>query len=78
MNTTPRSRTQLLQSIIDLLEEFPAQKPRRCEGCGYSLKFVSVHFHLSGTGMNWNVSLPFCPVCDRDNVEHMPFRETIH
>lgn len=78
MNTTPRSGTQLLQFIIDLLEEFPPPKPRRCQGCGSAMQFASAHFLLSGTAMNWNVSLPFCPLCDREKIQEIAFPETIH
>jgi len=78
VNTTPRSGTQLLQFIIDLLEEFPPPKQRRCQGCGSAMKFASAHFPLSVSAMNWNLSLPFCPLRDRENIEEIPSPETIH
>jgi len=32
---------------------------------------VDVDFLLSGTDMNWKVSLPFCPVCDGPILENL-------
>lgn len=79
MGTAPLSRAQILQSIKDLLErESSPPKPRQCQRCGSSMQFVSAHFLLSGTAMNWNASLPFCPICHRENAEDIPSPETIH
>ena len=32
------------------------------------MQFVDAHFLL----MNWNLSLPFCPVCDREILDDLP------
>jgi hypothetical protein len=42
------------------------------------MQFVQTHFLLRGTTMNWNVPLPFCPVCDTEIVQDLPSTETIH
>jgi hypothetical protein len=36
------------------------------------MQFVDAHFLLRSTAMNWNVSLPFCPVCDREILNDLP------
>ncbi len=72
------SKAQILQSIKDFLTESSIAKPRECWRCGTSLRFVDTSFQLTGTAMNWNVPLPFCPVCDREIVEGLPHPETIH
>jgi hypothetical protein len=72
------SKAQILQSIKDFLTESSIAKPRECCRCGTSLRFVDTNFLLTGTAMNWNVPLPFCPVCDREILEDLPHSETIH
>jgi hypothetical protein len=76
MEIAPPSKAEILQSIKDFLEAeslFP--KPRQCRRCGTSMQFVDAHFLL----MNWNVSLPFCPVCDWEILDDLPPpAETIH
>jgi hypothetical protein len=72
------SKAQILQSIKDFLTESSIAKPRECWRCGTSLRFVDTNFLLTGTAMNWNVPLPFCPVCDREILEDLPHSETIH
>lgn len=42
------------------------------------MQFVNTHFLLRGTALNWNVPLPFCPVCDTEIVQDLPSTETIH
>jgi hypothetical protein len=69
----PPSKAEILQSIEDFLEaESSPPKPRQCRRCGTSMQFVDAHFLLRSTAMNWNVSLPFCPVCDREILNDLP------
>ncbi len=42
------------------------------------MQFIDANFLLRGTGMNWHVSLPFCPVCDPEVLRDVPRAETIH
>lgn len=73
------SKAQILQSIKDFLKEQSSpSKPRHCRRCGTEFLFVDAHFLLRGTAMNWNVPLPFCPICDREFLEDLPHPETIH
>jgi len=71
-------KAQILQSIKDFLDESTTAKPRQCWRCGTSLHFIDTHFLLRGTAINWNVPLPFCPACDREILEDLPGRETVH
>jgi hypothetical protein len=76
---TPRYRAQILQSIKQFLEDgFPPATPRQCRRCGSSMQAVDVDFLVSGTEINWKVSLPFCPVCDKAVLDDMHRPETIH
>jgi hypothetical protein len=79
VETTPPSRAQLLQSIKNFLkEETSSAQARQCRLCGASMQFVDAHFVLTGSGMARKVSLPFCPVCDREILKNLPCPETIH
>ncbi len=42
------------------------------------MQAVDVDFLLSGTDMSWQVSLPFCPLCDRTILESLTRAEKIH
>jgi len=72
------SKAQILQSIKDFLDESSLAKPRQCRHCGLAMQFIDANFLLRGTGMNWHVSLPFCPVCDPEVLRDVPRAETIH
>lgn len=73
------SKAQILQSIKDFLDaEASHPKLRQCRYCGSAMEFVQANFLLGGTGMNWNVSLPVCPVCDGATLRDLPRAETIH
>lgn len=76
MRRTPNP--QILQSIKDFLDagSSPPQ-PRKCRQCGSAMQFINAHFVL-GTATNCNLSLPVCPVCDREVMETLPCPETIH
>jgi hypothetical protein len=75
---TPPSKAQVLQSIKELLERPLPAVPQHCTHCGALMQFVNTHFLLRGTALNWNVPLPFCPVCDTEIVQDLPSTETIH
>ena len=73
------TKAQVLQSIKDFLtEESTHSKPRQCWRCGLSMQFVDANFLLRDSAMSWNVSLPFCPVCDWEILKDMSQAETIH
>jgi hypothetical protein len=40
--------------------------------------FVGAHFLLNGTTLRRDVSLPVCPVCEREILKNLPRPETIH
>jgi hypothetical protein len=42
------------------------------------MQFVDANFLLRVSTMNWNVSLPFCPVCDREILKEFSQAETIN
>jgi hypothetical protein len=73
------TKAQVLQSIKDFLtDESTHSKPRQCRLCGLAMRFVEANFLLRDSEMSWNVSLPFCPVCDREILKDMSQAETIH
>lgn len=75
----PPTKEQILQSIKNLLEKVPSPaRPQSCGRCGSAIHFINTHFLLHSTATRWNVPLPFCPVCDREILENLPCRETIH
>jgi formate dehydrogenase maturation protein FdhE len=79
VETTPPSKAQLLQSIENFLKkEVSSAEAQQCRLCGASMQFVDAHFVLTGSGMARKVSLPFCPVCDREILKELPRPETIH
>jgi hypothetical protein len=42
------------------------------------MQLLGLRFLLSGTNINRNLSLPVCPVCEREVLETLPRPETIH
>lgn len=78
-STPPPSRAQILRSIKELLEKRPSPlPPQRCVRCGDLMHFLDAHFLLRGTHMDWDVPLPYCPVCDKAILQVLPCPETIH
>lgn len=79
MATTTLSKAQILRSLKDFLEQKSSPpKPRSCPHCGSPMQLLGAHFLLIGTSMNRNLSLPVCPVCEREVLETLPRPETIH
>lgn len=42
------------------------------------MQFLETHFLLRGTAMNWNVPLPFCPLCDEEILKDISCREVVN
>jgi hypothetical protein len=79
VGTTPLSQAQILRSIEDFLDqESSPPKPQQCRHCGSPMQFVDVRFLLCGTTMHRGVSLPICPVCEREILKNLPRPESIH
>jgi len=77
--TTPLAKAQILRPLKDFLKEkSPPPKPHSCPHCGSPMQLLGARFLLSGTTLNRNVSLPGCPVCEREVLETLPRPETIH
>ena len=73
------SKAQILQSLKDFLKEKSLPpKAEECQHCGRVMKFFEAHLALRGTLLQWSVSLPFCPACDRGILKDLPVAETIH
>jgi hypothetical protein len=72
-------KTQVRQSTKDFVtEEFTHSKRKQCRRCGLAMQFVDANFLLRGGAMNWNVSLPSCPVCGREILRDLSQAQTIH
>jgi hypothetical protein len=54
----------LLDCIKNFFPESEGEKQQLCTNCGSSMRFLDAQFQLFGTEMKWDVSLPFCPICD--------------
>jgi hypothetical protein len=58
-----------LPSIIDFLARGSSSAKQICDQCHSSMKFLNGHFCIYGTNRKWNLSLPFCPLCDAEALE---------
>jgi hypothetical protein len=60
-----------LQSIIEFFARGrPSRTKQICDQCQSPMKFLDAHFWIYGTSRKiWNLSLPFCPVCDAEALE---------
>jgi hypothetical protein len=59
----------LLQSITDFLARGPSSAKQICDQCHSPMKFLDGQFWIYGTSRKWNLSLPFCPLCDAESFE---------
>jgi hypothetical protein len=60
-----------LPSIIDFLAREPSSAKKICDQCHSPMKFLNGHFWIDGTTRKWNLSLPFCPLCDAESLERV-------
>jgi hypothetical protein len=75
ISAEPKLKAGLLQSI----EEFFATDrsgsvKETCSQCHSPMQFLKGDFWIYGTGVKWSKSVPFCPVCEAENLE--VFRRT--
>jgi hypothetical protein len=71
--------TQVLQSSQDFMtDESAHSKRKQCRCCGLAMQFVDANFLLRVSTMNWNISLPFCPACDREILRELSQAENIN
>jgi hypothetical protein len=59
----------LLTSITDFLARGPSPAQQICDRCHSPMKFLDGHFWIYGTSRKWNLSVPFCPLCDAEALE---------
>jgi hypothetical protein len=60
-----------LASIIDSLTRASSSAKQICGQCHSPMKFLDGHFWIYGTTRKWNLTLPFCPVCDAEALERV-------
>jgi hypothetical protein len=74
-----KSKVQVLESVKAFFAiQSSRQGWQKCEPCESVMQFVDGHFSLYGSGMKWNISLPFCPVCDVGMLECVRQLHSIH
>jgi hypothetical protein len=67
-----------LQSITDLLARRPSSVKQICDRCHSPMKFLDGHFWIYGTSRKWNLSVPFCPLCEAEALESFCRSQIIH
>jgi hypothetical protein len=71
----PKFKAGLLQSIEDFFaSDRSAFVKETCSQCHSPMQFLKGDFWIYGTGTKWSKSVPFCPVCEAENLE--VFRRT--
>ncbi len=64
-----RTKKVGLAPIIDSLTRASSTAQQMCDQCHSPMKFLDGHFCIYGTNRKWNLSLPFCPLCDGEALE---------
>ena len=75
ISAKPKFKAGLLQSIQEFFASGrSACIKETCSQCHSPMRFVKGDFWIYGTGVKWSKSVPFCPVCEAENLE--VFRRT--
>jgi hypothetical protein len=62
---------RILQSISEFFTAARnQQKKQECDRCQSPRQFMDGYFWLYGTNVHWKMSVPFCPICDREILKH--------
>jgi len=65
-----QKKAGLLQSMTDLLARGPSSARQICNQCHSPMRSLDGHFWIYGTSeKTWNISVPFCPVCEAETLE---------
>jgi hypothetical protein len=60
------------QLISDLLTAARSRREKpNCERCHAAMQDVHFIFWVYGTDTPWHLPLPLCPVCSKEEVEHL-------
>jgi hypothetical protein len=66
----PKFKAGLLQSIEDFFASDRSTRVKEtCSRCHSPMQFLKGDFWIYGTGTKWSKSVPFCPVCEAENLE---------
>ena len=67
MKNGVKSTNGMVAQIADFLnfQSIQSREDANCESCGSQMQYREFHFWLSGTGMTWNIRLPVCTACAR-------------
>jgi len=68
----------LLESIIDFLTQESSSDEQNCDQCHSSMKLLEGQFWIYGSSRRWNLSLPFCPLCDAEALESFSRSQILH
>jgi hypothetical protein len=68
----------LLASITDFLARGPSSAKQICDQCHSPMKFLDGQFWIYGTTRKWNLSVPFCPLCEAEAFESFCRSQIIH
>jgi hypothetical protein len=67
-NNETRDRS-LMHSVDDFFRaRESADLKQTCDQCGSPMEFLKGQFWMDGTKRQWNLSVPFCAVCDGDSL----------
>jgi hypothetical protein len=70
MSAEPKFKAGLLQSMEEFFaSDRSAPVKETCTQCHSPMQFLKGDFWIYGTGTKWSKSVPFCPVCDAENIE---------
>lgn len=64
-------RVHSLQSIGDFLARGLSSAHQMCGQCHSPMRFLKGHLWVYGRSRKWNLSVPFCPLCDGDLLERL-------
>jgi hypothetical protein len=71
-------KVTLLRSITDFFAREHSSPKQICDHCHSPMQFLDGHFWIYGTSRKWNLSVPFCPLCDADGLEGLCCSQILH
>jgi hypothetical protein len=72
------SKARILESVKAFFESQSSGGQKKCERCKSVMQFLDGKVWLHGSGMEWKISLPFCPVCDIGMLDCLHTLQSIH
>jgi hypothetical protein len=70
ISTKPKFKAGLLKLIQEFFASDPSASVKEsCSQCHSPMQFLKGDFWIYGTGVKWSKSVPFCPVCEAENLD---------